>query len=375
MPTPIGQYGGINPAANPTLPMQQKPDGTFAYAPQTAGVDGLPGAQTYSADDYTNWYTQTMGRAPDQAFLTNLGQSVGAPAGPDGRYTAAQWQQGQQLAQNGPGTSTFFPEFTPPTYEAGPAYQAPTYEAGPAYQAQTYESGPAYQAQTYQGGPAYQAPDAFSYEGFRAPTQEEAQNDAGYQFAVNQGMKALEGSAAARGLARTGGALKDLINYGQQAGAQQYQNVYNRAAQSWGMNRDNAAQNYSTNYQVGRDSWNMNEDARRQSYDRNYRAGLEGWQTNEDARRQAYDRNSAAGYQAWSANEQARQGAFDRNTAAGYQGWQANEAARQSAFDRNYQGASDAFNARFRGRELTFEDLWRRWNTQVNVNAQMALQD
>lgn len=88
----------------------------------------------------------------------------------------------------------------------------------------------------------------FSYDAFSAPTGQQALDaDPGYQFRVDQGTGALQNSAAARGVLNTGGTLQDLINYGQQAGSQEYQNAYGRAANTYDMNRNNAYQNYNTN--------------------------------------------------------------------------------------------------------------------------------
>lgn len=240
-------------------------------------VDQMAAAQSYTPDQYRTWYQQQFGQGPTDVFMQNLGTSIGAAEGPDGQYSQAQWDRAQQMGREQQNTaSTFFPEFQAPTYEAGPAYQAP---------------------------------GEFQYEAFRPPSMEDALNDPGYQLSVGQGLKSIQGNQAAAGLARTGGALKALMDYGQDRAAQQYGDVYNRQAQQWQMNRDHAAQTYAQNYQVGRDAWG------------------------------------------------------------------ANETARQSAYDRNYRAASDAYNARFRGRELTFQDLYNRWNTNVNVQAQLALAD
>ena len=127
---------------------------------------------------------------------------------------------------------------------------------------------------------------------------DQALADPGYQFAVKGGMDALQNSQAARGMARTGASLKELMNYGQQAATQQYDKVYDRAAQQYGQN-----------YQIGRDAWAVND------------------------------------------------------------------AQRRDARDFGYKGASDAFNAGFRGRELTFQDMFNRWNTNVNTQTQLALAD
>lgn len=92
---------------------------------------------------------------------------------------------------------------------------------------------PNYTAPTFTP-PAYQKPPAFEL-----PTYEQAASDPGYKFTLGQGEQALQQSAAARGLANTGGTAKDLINYGQAAGTQQYGNVLNRLLNQ-----------YMTNYQT-----------------------------------------------------------------------------------------------------------------------------
>ena len=54
------------------------------------------------------------------------------------------------------------------------------------------------------------------------------QADPGYAFRLAEGQKALERSAAARGGLLSGATGKALLNYGQQAGSQEYQNAFNR---------------------------------------------------------------------------------------------------------------------------------------------------
>lgn len=54
------------------------------------------------------------------------------------------------------------------------------------------------------------------------------QQDPGYAFRLGEGQKALERSAAARGGLLSGATGKALVNYGQQAGSQEYQNAFNR---------------------------------------------------------------------------------------------------------------------------------------------------
>ena len=52
--------------------------------------------------------------------------------------------------------------------------------------------------------------------------------DPGYAFRMSEGQRAVESSAAARGGLLSGGTGKALVNYGQEAGSQEYSNAYNR---------------------------------------------------------------------------------------------------------------------------------------------------
>lgn len=71
---------------------------------------------------------------------------------------------------------------------------------------------------------------------FQIPTAESVFNDPSYQFRLNQGLDALQRSAAAKGMLRTGNTLQDLMNYAQDYASQEYGNTFNRAAQAYGLN-------------------------------------------------------------------------------------------------------------------------------------------
>lgn len=75
--------------------------------------------------------------------------------------------------------------------------------------------------------------------GFTAPTLAQAQQNPGYEFALQQGTDALNKSGAATGQLMTGTQGTALQKFGQGLGEQNYQQVYN-----------NALQNYMTNYQT-----------------------------------------------------------------------------------------------------------------------------
>lgn len=84
----------------------------------------------------------------------------------------------------------------------------------------------------YEAAPEFNAPE------FYAPSYEDAQNEPGFQFRLRSGADALERSAAARGVLRTGGTLKGIEEYGQNFGAQEYSNVYDRALRTYGTRLD-----------------------------------------------------------------------------------------------------------------------------------------
>ncbi len=66
-------------------------------------------------------------------------------------------------------------------------------------------------------------------EQFTAPTAEQARQTPGYQFAMDQGQRAVQSSAAARGTLLTGGTLKALTGFGQGLADTTYGDTYNRA--------------------------------------------------------------------------------------------------------------------------------------------------
>jgi hypothetical protein len=90
--------------------------------------------------------------------------------------------------------------------------------------------------------PGYGVPPAFTPQGyplvptgmeawgtpFQAPTLNET-NDPGYQFRMQQGQKAIERSASARGTLNTGGTMKAVARYGQDYASNEYDKVYGRA--------------------------------------------------------------------------------------------------------------------------------------------------
>jgi hypothetical protein len=73
------------------------------------------------------------------------------------------------------------------------------------------------------------------------------QNDPGYQFQLQQGMKALSNQGAAAGLLNSGSTLKAMENYSQGLAGTSYQNAYNRALATYNTNQ----QGYQTLANLG----------------------------------------------------------------------------------------------------------------------------
>lgn len=74
---------------------------------------------------------------------------------------------------------------------------------------------------------------------FQAPTTVDEQNDPGFQFRLQEGQKALERSAAARGNLLTGATAKGINDYAQNSASSEYGNVYNRAFNEFQTNQAN----------------------------------------------------------------------------------------------------------------------------------------
>jgi hypothetical protein len=205
-----------------------------------------------------------------------------------------------------------------------------------------------------------QETDPFRGEKFAAPTYQEAMADPGYQFRVAQGQQALENAAAAKGMLRTGGTMKGLLDYNQAMASQEYDKTYGRRLGEYQMG-------YGQDMSADREQWareaqkfGMNRQAALDQYDREFARQ----QANQAGAMRAYD----ARFRAQQANEAGRLGAYGARAGTHqmdqsglFQAAQSNRAAelaaresnlgkyginlgaQQSAWDRNYQGGRDVY--------------------------------
>lgn len=142
----------------------------------------------------------------------------------------------------------------------------------------------------------------FDYPDFTAPTGQQALDaDPGYAFRVGQGSKALEASAAARGVLNTGGTLKDVLNYGQQAASQEYAGAYDRALGGYRTNRSNASDIYNTNYGNLASAYGMNFNTAKSVFDTNTQNLQHDYDTNFGVGTSTYGLNTAARTANWEA--------------------------------------------------------------------------
>jgi hypothetical protein len=114
--------------------------------------------------------------------------------------------------------------------------------------------------------PQFDAPDYTPVDPFKAPSLQDAQNEPGYAFAMEQGRKALENSAAAKGVLRTGGTLKDLFSWGDQFGEQNYAESYNRSANAWGLSNKANLDQYDIKYKGAHDEFSAKEGAAKATF-------------------------------------------------------------------------------------------------------------
>ncbi len=82
---------------------------------------------------------------------------------------------------------------------------------------------------------------------FSAPTAAQAAATPGYQFTFDQGMRGVNASAAARGGALSGGAIKAAAQYGTGLADSTYNDVYNRSLGTYQTNFNDSLAGYQAN--------------------------------------------------------------------------------------------------------------------------------
>lgn len=207
-------------------------------------------------------------------------------------------------------------------------------------------------------------------------------DDPSFKFRTQEGLDALQNTALGRGV-RGGDVQQALLNYGQQAGSQEYaaawnramgkqQNAYNQAQNTYGMNAQTQLQYNQNAYNQAAGAQGLNL----QRYGQGQAAQSQNFQNQLAAQGQGYSQaantfgmNEANRMGAYTANRDTTFGTWDRNTAQAMQVAQMNEQNRLGAYsassqndigqgrlgwdiasgsyDRNRQNALDAWNSQY----------------------------
>ena len=170
----------------------------------------------------------------------------------------------------------------------------------------------------------------FSFDAFKAPKPSEIFDDPSFVQRRDEGTTAIEHGAAAKGLTRLPQTLQALAGWNQNFASREFDNVFDRAGQSYDRNRGNAFGNWSANRENAFGNWQGNRNNAADAYSLNYGVSRDVWDRGENQN--------------------------------------------LNAFDRNYTGAKDKFDFnQFRPSQETFRDLYNRWKTGVDSTTQIAV--
>ncbi len=260
------QYGGGQPSSLGQMSAQGGPGGIQGPSGQIPGFTpyDAPAPFSYSPLSQPGAFTP-----PSQAVPTPGQQSYqNATAGP--AFTPQQ-VSAQSLTQ--PGALNYQSVASPQSLTAQQVASPQSLTA------QQVASPTALSSTSYT--PGQTSYDAFQPPpGFVAPTADEAKNDPGYQFRLQQGADLLQNSAAAKGALRTGNTAKGLIDYGQNAASQEYQNVYNRALAGQQNTFNQGFQTNQANNAGNLNAFNANQNIGLQANQQNNAFGLQAGQAN-----------------------------------------------------------------------------------------------
>lgn len=145
--------------------------------------------------------------------------------------------------------------------------------------------------------PEYESPTAFQFN------QGDFTNDAGYQFELAEGQRALQHAASAQGGVRGTNTMRDLIGYTQGLASTRFGDAYNRAGQTWDRNtgdrrygHEAAVSNRQTEYAPNLLGWERNRDERRRDIEMNFD---QAWQREQFGRNDSWKRHAYQNDDVW----------------------------------------------------------------------------
>lgn len=164
---------------------------------------------------------------------------------------------------------------------------------------------------------------------FEGPTAETFKTDPGYEFRLNEGVRAYENSNAAKGALHTPNVLRGINDYAQNFASNEYGNVWNRDFNTWNANNQTEMAAQAQRFGQGLNAAQFNEGARQ---------GVYGINNNNAIARRADElsQNSNVQNSIWNAYNTNYANARDRYLMA-YDTFRNNQ---NDNFNRNYQVAS-----------------------------------
>ena len=212
------------------------------------------------------------------------------------------------------------------------------------YNPEPYNAPAPFMPPAYEGATPFARPEYAAAQPFTGLSVEEMNADPGYQFRMQQGQQALERSGAARGVTNTGGTLQNILDYGQQAGSQEYGAAYGRKLNDYTTNEQNRFNTYQTNYANAMGAYNQNEANRAGAFDRNVGNAASAYGMNAENAYRQYTTNTAGQNMANQEAEARRSGAYNTNLGAYQQQQQYGLQAQGQAYDQQYRNWVEQYN-------------------------------
>tara|TARA_R110002072_G_scaffold26604_1_gene87795 strand:- start:6450 stop:8318 length:1869 start_codon:yes stop_codon:yes gene_type:complete len=332
------QWVADNYAANPALPTSgvSSPDPGGNIPDTGVSGDDLSGGGDVAGSGQVNPLAPATLAPPPNTFGMGPGGGVGT--------------MGQMITPYNP-----LATYSPVPYVAPDPYRPPAYAAATPYQPGVYDAAVPFSREEYVAATP-----------FAAPTAADMAADPSYQFRLQQGQDALERSGAARGVTNTGGTLKDILDYGQNAASQEYGNVYARMRDTYDANERNRFNAYQANYGNAMDAYGMNERNRFGAFDTNERNRAGAYNTNEANRFGAFNTNIRNAETAYDRNERNRFNTYTTNQMARLNENQTAENRRAGAYNTNLNAYQNQQNYGLRAQGQQFDQGFRNWQQQWN---------
>jgi hypothetical protein len=308
-------------------------------APTTSTSTGGGGGSTASAA--ARGFTASGGGSP----LMN----PAATAGP--RAMGMGGSGGGDMVYAGGGPDSFGRRFNESTGQYENSNGITPYNPLANYNPEPYNAPAPFAPPAYEGATPFSRPEYAAAQPFTGLSVDEMNADPGYQFRMQQGQQALERSGAAKGVTNTGGNLRDILDYGQQAGSQEYGAAYGRKLNDYTTNEQNRFNTYQTNYANAMGAYNQNEANRAGAFDRNVGNAASAYNTNAENAYRQYTTNTAGQNMANQEAEARRSGAYNTNLGSyqnqqqyGLQQQNYGLQAQQQAYDQQYRNWVEQYN-------------------------------